>query len=856
MTPRRFRIAFSFAGEKREFVAQVADILAKKFSAKEILYDKYHEAEFARHDLGIYLAELYGKQADLIVPVLCPKYDTKRWTGWEWQHIYGLLTKADGHRVMPSRFEFAEADGLSPTSGFIELDQKTPEQFAALILERYEQNERALQSASSAAARQAAAPSTTIPNNLPRLQPFFGREAELAQIREALDPGARTWGALIDGPGGMGKTSLAIRAAYDCPPGLFDRILFTSVKDREMDDDGERYLDTKLIPGFQEMLSELARELGLTDFGKSPDTERPRLLLEALRPLKVLLILDNLESLTKGDRDQLFTFVKRLPGGCKAILTSRRRLSAGAELLILEQLDQDAALALLADLARRNKLLAKTNEAERIVLYTQTGGKPLLLRWTAGQLGRGNCRTFTDAIAYLRSCPEGNDPLEFIFGDLARDFSDAETKVLVALTYFTQPATVEHIATVAGAESAGGPRARAGDLQSPSAPPRSQPTAAASRRHGVAEPSDATGESATQPRLLPAEPFDLAAVEVALRTLANRSLVVPDQEERAYTLVPMVADFLRQKRPEVVAETGNRLEKRAYALIVENGFEQHDRFPILDAAWPTVAPAIPLFVDGPSPRLQTVCGALGDFLNFTGRWDEKLALNLQAETKAIAAGDHDNAGWRAFNAGYVHSLREQGDAVLACGARAATHWTAAKAGVREQSTALLLCSLGHRLKRDYPTALAGALHAVELRRSLVAEGEDVATGLNDVAIIERHMKDYPAAERDYREALRIACAVGDAEGAATFTGNLASLALEREDWPGAEALAREALLLSENVGRKELVARDHRCLALVLLGQDRWMEALPHAQQALALYTSLGHPELARAQATLQQCQA
>ena len=56
MTPRRFRVAFSFAGEKRGFVAQVAAILAKKFSPKEILYDKFHEAEFARHDLGIYLA--------------------------------------------------------------------------------------------------------------------------------------------------------------------------------------------------------------------------------------------------------------------------------------------------------------------------------------------------------------------------------------------------------------------------------------------------------------------------------------------------------------------------------------------------------------------------------------------------------------------------------------------------------------------------------------------------------------------------------------------------------------------------------------------------------------------------------
>jgi hypothetical protein len=60
--------------------------------------------------------------------------------------------------------------------------------------------------------------SSATPNNLPRLQPFFGRTEQLAQIREALDPESRTWGALIDGPGGMGKTSLAVRAAYEGIP--------------------------------------------------------------------------------------------------------------------------------------------------------------------------------------------------------------------------------------------------------------------------------------------------------------------------------------------------------------------------------------------------------------------------------------------------------------------------------------------------------------------------------------------------------------------------------------------------------------------------------------------------------------
>ena len=61
-------------------------------------------------------------------------------------------------------------------------------------------------------------PRTSIPHNLPSLQPFFGREDELRKIADALDPESRTWGALIDGPGGMGKTSLAVRAAYDASP--------------------------------------------------------------------------------------------------------------------------------------------------------------------------------------------------------------------------------------------------------------------------------------------------------------------------------------------------------------------------------------------------------------------------------------------------------------------------------------------------------------------------------------------------------------------------------------------------------------------------------------------------------------
>ena len=795
---KRFRIAFSFAGEVREFVEKTARILADQFGQEKILYDKFHETEFARWDLGIYLPKFYGEQADLIVAVLSPAYDEKRWTGWEWMHIYGLLTKADGHRVLTSRFEYAQADGLSPAAGFIELDDKTAEQFAELILERLAINEG---KPSGHYKKQTAEvpPHTTIRHNLPALQPFFGREAELKTIAEALEPESRTWGAIIDGPGGMGKTSLAVRAALNASPEVFDRIVFISLKPRELDDDGIRDLSGFLISGLAELLNELARELGHEEIPKAVEEERPKRLLEALRNQRVLLILDNLESLLKKERDTVFNFVKRLPSGNKAILTSRGRIGSAAEELILAQLNVEATLELLADIAKRNPALAKSSMEDRRQLWQVTGGNPLLIRWTAGQVGRGKCLSLSDALAYLRSCPAGNDPLEFIFGDLVEDFSSAETKALCALTYFTLPAKTKHLATVGECSEA--------------------------EMHG------------------------------ALRSLINRSLVRPDEEVTTFTLIPLVAEYLRKKRPKVIAETGNRLEKEAYALIVENGYKNYDRFLVLEEFLSMVAAALPLFVQGANDRLQEVCTALHSFLEFVGRWDERMKLFTDAEKRAVDEEDFQEAGWRASQTGYLYFLRGQSTDVLACAARAEAYFGKANADKRGRASAIRLMGLGYEMNQEYKKAAEASQESLQMFRTLGEDTEAIAVVLNDLGGVKRSLQEYEEAEKHYLEALRIAKDIRDEEQIATINGNLAELRLDQENWSEAEQLAREALALAEKIGRQELIAADNYRIAKALLEQGKKADGLPYAKKAVDILERLGLPDRKYALDILAKCE-
>jgi hypothetical protein len=140
---RQFHVALSFPGARREYAKSVADHLAATLGKEHVLYDKYHEAEFARVDLDVYLPRLYREQSELVVVFLCPEYRSTSWCQLEWRHIRQFVTALDAARIMLVSFgppgDLSEI-GILGGDGYIEVSQRAAAEVASLILARLHAN--------------------------------------------------------------------------------------------------------------------------------------------------------------------------------------------------------------------------------------------------------------------------------------------------------------------------------------------------------------------------------------------------------------------------------------------------------------------------------------------------------------------------------------------------------------------------------------------------------------------------------------------------------------------------------------------------------------------------------------------
>lgn len=87
-------------------------------------------------------------------------------------------------------------------------------------------------------------------STLPVPRPFFGREKELEAVAKVLRPEHVGWGVVLDGPGGMGKTALAVEAAHRAPTEHYPLKLFITAKERYLEPGGERQQENHHVQDF------------------------------------------------------------------------------------------------------------------------------------------------------------------------------------------------------------------------------------------------------------------------------------------------------------------------------------------------------------------------------------------------------------------------------------------------------------------------------------------------------------------------------------------------------------------------------------------------------------------------------
>jgi tetratricopeptide (TPR) repeat protein/predicted phosphodiesterase len=643
-------------------------------------------------------------------------------------------------------------------------------------------------------------------STLPSRRPFFGREKELEAIAKFLMPEYKGWGVVLQGPGGLGKTSLALEAAHLAPAEYFPLKLFITAKLSRLDFEGNHVPQDNRVANYFDMLAEIGMALGIDNIDRVPQDHLADQVRHALAAHRVLLVLDNLEAFTPEERRLIYDLLEILPSGCRAIVTSRRQDETAARTISLDKLDFHSASKLLEKLGERIPALAQLTAEEHQQLYDETGGNPLLLTWVAAQLGRtqDRSRTVADAVLLLKEvcrkheADEKSDPLEYVFGDLLETFTENETAVLAALCHFSEPAQLS--------------------------------------------------------TLLPVTQLNEYAARNALEGLRDQGLLIEDETNLTWFLPPLCSRFLRHRRPDEVGAAGLRLEEQAYDLAVRLGGSRQDGYPELEAAWPLIQAALPLLMEGNNERLQQVCKKMEKFLDFTGRWHRLLTLSQAAETRAVSVGDELNAGWRAYDAGCVHYQQGEANAVFACEKKCIDYWGNATSG-RQHAAVCYLRGLGFLLSGNIESAREAIQEGLDQARLDKPDSFTVLTLLIILAGLKMESGSLDDAETDFQQALEMAIGKDRAESAATITTNLADLNLRRRKWPAARDLAQKALALANSLGRLELIAESERILAEASLGQQFLEQALIHARKAVDIYKEF-RTNSQSAQRTLAACEA
>ncbi len=599
------------------------------------------------------------------------------------------------------------------------------------------------------------------------LTSFLGREAELEAIRTQLaDPVCRL--LTLTGPGGMGKTRLALEVA------AMQREVFAA---------DVRFVPLEAASSDQAVVFAIAEAFGLGLVGAD---EPGRQLKEFLRDRTCLVVLDNLEHLLASDAREptldLMLGMLEEAGNLKLLVTSRHRLELQAEWVVpLEGLPIPTSGTLEA---------ARRSSSARLFVERAARVRP------------GFALSAVNAPAVARICR-------------LRDGLPLGLELAAAWVGALEPeeiaADLEASANRMGADLVGA------DLMG--AAPADRPQ----RHHSLRAAFEHSW------RLLPLEERDaLARLSVfrggfertgaarvagaslrALMGLVNKSLlrrtiegrfnmleVIRQYATEALHRLPQLEASVRQSHAEYVLafveETASRLRGPEQARALERLDTQHDNARAA-LRWALETASVDV-----SLRLTS---GLHAFWDVRGHHREGHAFLEAALALPGAKAATASYAETLFGAGWLECELGEYDPARAHLENALRVWGALGQPAKEAQALHGLGMISRELG-NLDAAQAQFERAAAIQREQ-SERWGLATSLNNLGIVRLLRDDQAGARTYFQESLRLKEAIGDFQGAAYA---LANLGLATEDAAERRALTERSLEMKRELGDRQGVA--------------------------------------------------
>jgi tetratricopeptide (TPR) repeat protein len=628
----------------------------------------------------------------------------------------------------------------------------------------------------------------------PTYSQFVMREQTFVEVVDGLKQ--RSAVVLVVGLGGNGKTSLVREVAWHCLAGtgdapLFDAAVWVSDQDR---------------PGtinHSIVLDEIARTLdypGLTQFAHE---EKQREVEQLLKRQKVLLIVDNFETITDG---ALLAWLLHLPEPSKALITTRtrRRDFWSSWLVELRGMSEREAQQLIVQRLRAlqlHKFIDDRTSFEPLIAVT--GGNPKALEIALGLIKYSH-RALPQIVDDLAAA---HHPLfDDLFAHAWSLLDEQAHRVLMALTFF--------------------------------------PASASSQALGAT--ADVQG----------------FVFDSALERLADLGLIDVQQLDLnrppRYTLHPLVRAFAAAQlanHPSVADRARDRWVAWYLQLADQVGFCWRDlgRLELLDSEHETMQAAIGWTFEHKryAEAIQLIEG-VRYYYNVRGLWDERLSINRMRAEAARRLGDRANEALALAH--HIEIRSKQGNLAEAQECLAQLEAVVRDAQLPDDVTFEVQHAGAHYARAQGDLALAEQRWRELLDLSVRLGGQKYVVNRRWLATCLAQQGRLPEAEPLYQESLRDAVRIGDQRSITGNTIELAAITLEQGHLERAEADLATCYATAQQYHDRRRMGEIQRLLARIRILRGDVPAAHAALTSAADLFERMGmRRELDEAQHALQQ---